>query len=65
MERATIEELEETEFVQDCPPVGENFINTQNEEITVDPEVLELIENKFPQKSVAKIIESVTQFNLD
>ncbi len=56
LERATIEELEETEFVQDCPPVGENFINTQNDEITVDAEVLELIETKFPLKSTAKIV---------
>ena len=64
-ERVTIEELEDTEFVKSCPAMTENFINTQHEEITVDPEVLELIERQFPQKSTAEIIESVTQLRLD
>jgi hypothetical protein len=64
-QRATIEELEETDFVKKLQPIAENFINTQHEEITVDPEVLESIENQFPHKSAAEIIESVTQFRLD
>ena len=64
-QRATIEEIEETQFVRGCPVMSENFINTLHEEIIVDPEVLELIESQFPQKSTAEIIESVTQFRLD
>ena len=63
-ERACIEDLEETAINKKGHAVHPNFINTNTDEIMVDPHILDLIQNEFGNIKF-EIIESITKFKLD
>jgi hypothetical protein len=63
-ERASIEELEKTDFVKNRVSISPNFINVDEDKIMVDPQILSVIEAEF-KLDPDEVSESVTKLKLD